>query len=227
MIDMNRKGPNCKPEYAKYFDHTKLYPDATTETIRSFCAQALEYGFAAVCVNPCHVKMAAELLKGSDVHTATVVGFPLGANTTAMKALETQEAVENGAQEVDMVINIGAVKDGNWDYVEKDISAVIKAAGGAAVKVIIETHALTDPEKVRVCRLAEKCGAKFVKTCSGFYGTGGATAEDVALMRKSVSEQVQVKASTGIRTREDADKLIAAGAVRFGSSAGPKIVDGE
>ena len=224
---MKEKGPNYRPEYAKYFDHTKLYADATTETIRTFCQQALEYHFAAVCVNPCHVKMVAELLKGSGVHTATVVGFPLGANTTNMKALETKEAVENGADEIDMVINIGAVKDGNWDYVEKDMQAVIDAAAPAAVKVIIETHALTDEEKVHACQLAEKCGAKFVKTCSGFFGTGGATVEDVALMRRSVSDKVQVKASTGIRTREDVDKLLAAGAVRFGSSAGPKVVDGD
>lgn len=224
---MKGKGPNYRPEYAKYFDHTKLHADATTETINRFCDEALEYQFAAVCVNPCHVKMVAERLKGSRVKTATVIGFPLGANTTNIKVLETKEAVENGAQEVDMVINIGAVKDGNWDYVEKDMAAVIEAAGAADVKVIIETHALTDEEKVRVCQLAEKCGAKFVKTCSGFYGTGGATVEDVALMRKSVSDKVLVKASTGIRTREDADKLIAAGAVRFGSSAGPKVVDGE
>ena len=225
---METKGPNYRPEYAKYFDHTKLYPDATVDVIRTFCEQALEYQFAAVCVNPCHVKLVSSLLKGSSVKTATVVGFPLGANTTTIKALETKEAVENGAQEIDMVINIGALKDGNWEYVEKDIQAVVDAAGEkAAVKVIIETHALTDPEKVRVCQLSEKCGAKFVKTCSGFYGTGGATVEDVALMRRSVSDKVQVKASTGIRTREDADKLIAAGAVRFGSSAGPKIVDGD
>lgn len=216
-----------RPEYAKYFDHTKLYADATTETIRTFARQGLEYGFAAVCVNPCHVKLVSEMLKGSGVHTATVIGFPLGANTTRIKALETEEAVANGADEVDMVINIGKAKDGDWDYVEKDIQAVVDAAGKAWVKVIIETHALTDEEKVRACQIAEKCGARFVKTCSGFYGTGGATVEDVALMRRSVSDQVQVKASTGIRTKEDCDRLIAAGAVRFGSSAGPKVVDGE
>lgn len=216
-----------RPEYAKYFDHTKLYPDATTETIRLFAQQALEYGFPAVCVNPCHVKMVADMLKGSDIHTATVIGFPLGANTTRIKVLETQEAVENGANEIDMVINIGKLKDGDWAYVEQDIQAVVDAAGEAWVKVIIETHALTDEEKVKVCQIAEKCGAKFVKTCSGFYGTGGATVEDVALMRRSVSEKVLVKASTGIRTKEDCDRLIAAGAVRFGSSAGPKVVDGE
>lgn len=221
------KGPNYDPSYAKYFDHTKLAPDATAQTISDFCSQALEYGFAAVCVNPCRVKLAAGLLRGSGVHTATVVGFPLGANTTAIKAAETAEAVENGADEVDMVINIGALKDGNWDYVRQDIQAVVDAAGSAAVKVIIETHALTDPEKVRVCKLAEQCGAKFVKTCSGFYGSGGATVEDVALMRASVDPGVQVKASTGVHSRADADRLIAAGATRFGTSYGPKIVDGE
>ncbi|HCC34225.1 MAG TPA: deoxyribose-phosphate aldolase [Ruminococcaceae bacterium] len=224
---MGEKGPNYKPEYAKYFDHTKLYPEATTETIREFCAQAREYGFAAVCVQPCHVKMVAELLKGSEVNTATVVGFPLGGNTTNSKVFETKEAVENGANEIDMVLNIGSVKDANWDYVEKDIQAVVDAASSAAVKVIIEARALTDDEKVKACQISEKCGAKFVKTCSGFYGTVGATVEDVALMRKSVSDKVQVKASMGIRTREDADKLIAAGAVRFGSSGGPKVVDGD
>lgn len=224
---MNPKGPNYDPSYAKYFDHTRLYADTTTQTIREFCATALEYGFAAVCVNPCHVKLVAQLLKGSGIHTATVVGFPLGANTTTIKAAETREAVENGADEIDMVINIGAVKDDNWEYVEKDIQAVIDAAGAAAVKVIIETHALTDEEKVRVCQLAEKCGAKFIKTCSGFFGTGGATVEDVALMRRSVSDNVLVKASTGIHSRADVDRFLAAGAVRFGTSYGPKIVDGE
>jgi deoxyribose-phosphate aldolase len=224
---MNEKGPNYKPEYAQYFDHTKLHADAPAELIRSFCDQALEYGFAAVIVNPCHVKMAADKLKGSKVHTGTVIGFPLGANTTNIKVLETKEAVENGAQEVDMVINIGAVKDKNWDYVEKDIQSVVDAAGDkAAVKVIIETHALTDDEKVRVSKIAEKCGAKFIKTCSGFYGTGGATVEDVALIRKTVGPNVLVKASTGIRTRGDVDKFLAAGAVRFGSSAGPVVVTG-
>ena len=171
--------------------------------------------------------MVADMLKGSDIHTATVIGFPLGANTTRIKVLETQEAVENGANEIDMVINIGKLKDGDWAYVEQDIQAVVDAAGEAWVKVIIETHALTDEEKVKVCQIAEKCGAKFVKTCSGFYGTGGATVEDVALMRRSVSEKVLVKASTGIRTKEACDRLIAAGAVRCGSSAGPKVVDGE
>ncbi len=224
---MVKKGPDYKPEYAKYFDHTKLYADATTQTIRDFCGQAKEYGFAAVCVQPCHIKMVAELLQGSGVHPCTVVGFPLGGNTTAMKAAETREAVENGAAEIDMVVNIGAVKDKNYDYVEKDILAVVEACGDKAIlKVIIETHALTDEEKVRVCQIAEKCGARYVKTCSGFFGTGGATVEDVALMRKAVGPNVGVKASTGIRTREDADKLIAAGAVRFGSSAGPAIVEG-
>jgi deoxyribose-phosphate aldolase len=171
--------------------------------------------------------MVADKLKGSKVHTGTVIGFPLGANTTNIKVLETKEAVENGAQEVDMVINIGAVKDKNWDYVEKDIQSAVDATGGkAAVKVIIETHALMDDEKVRVSKIAEKCGAKFIKTCSGFYGTGGATVEDVALIRKTVGPNVLVKASTGIRTREDVDKFIVAGAVRFGSSAGPVVVNG-
>lgn len=224
---MSSNKPNFDPSYAKYFDHTRLYADTTTQTIREFCATALEYHFAAVCVNPCHVKLVSTLLKDSGIHTATVVGFPLGANTTTIKAAETHEAVENGADEIDMVINIGALKDGNWEYVEKDIQAVVDAAGTAAVKVIIETHALTDDEKIRVCQVSEKCGAKFVKTCSGFYGTGGATLEDVALMRRSVSEKVQVKASTGIHSRADVDRFLAAGAVRFGTSYGPKIVDGE
>ena len=217
-----------KPEYAQYFDHTNLHPEATREDIVRFCEQAKHYGFPAVCVNPYRLKMVSELLEGSGVHPCTVVGFPLGANTTAMKVYETREAVENGAQEVDMVINIGAMKDKDYDFVEQDIKAVVEAASPkAAVKVIIETHALTDKEKVLACQMAERCGAKFVKTCSGFYGTGGATAEDVALMRKTVGPNVLVKASTGIRTREDADRLIAAGAVRFGSSAGPKVVEGK
>ncbi len=217
---------NFDASYAKYFDHTNLHPEATTEDIQRFCDQAKQYGFAAVCVNPYRVKMVAENLKGTNVNTCTVVGFPLGANSTASKVFETKEAVENGAQEVDMVINIGAMKDKNYAYVEEDIQAVVDAAKPAAVKVIIETHALTDEEIVLACQMAERCGAKFVKTCSGFFGTAGATVEHVALMRKTVGEGVQVKASTGIRTRAQADALIAAGAVRFGSSAGPVVVEG-
>jgi len=216
-----------KSEYAKYFDHTNLHPEATTEMIQLFCKQAIKYGFPAVCVNSYRVKMVAELLKGSAVHTCTVVGFPLGANTTTAKVFETREAVENGANEIDMVVNIGALKDKNYEYVEKDIRAVVEAAGDAWVKVIIETHALTDEEKILACQMAERCGAKFVKTCSGYFGTKGAIVEDVALMRKACSSDVQVKASTGIRTKEQCDALIAAGAVRLGSSAGPAVVEGK
>ena len=217
-----------RPEYAKYFDHTNLHPDATTEDIKRFCKEARMYKFASVCVNSCHVQMAAGLLAGSGVHTCTVVGFPLGANTTATKVFEAKEAVDNGADEIDMVINIGAVKDKNYDYVRQDIQAVVDAVKDkAAVKVIIETHALTQEEKIKVLKISEECGARFVKTCSGHFGTQGATVEDVALMRQTVGEEVLVKASTGIRTKEDCDKLIAAGAVRFGSSSGPAVVRGE
>jgi deoxyribose-phosphate aldolase len=211
-------------DYAKYMDHTVLKPETGRETVARFCDEARRYGFAAVCVNPCWIAFARERLQGSGVKVATVIGFPLGANTPATKAFEAKEAVALGADEVDMVINVGALKDRDDDLVARDIAGVVQAAGKAAVKVIIETSALTDEEKERACRVAARAGAAFVKTSTGF-GKGGATPEDVALMKRVVGPKVQVKASTGVKTREDADRLIAAGATRLGTSSGPAIVE--
>lgn len=212
--------------YAKYCDHTVLKPETTRKTVEQFCNEAKEYGFASVCVNPTHVRYVSELLKGSGVKTCAVIGFPLGANTPFVKGVEARDAIMNGAEEVDMVINIGALKDGNYDLVSQDIKAVVDAAAGQAiVKVIIETSALTDQEKIKACLLAKNAGADFVKTSTGF-GKGGATVEDVQLMKKTVGENVKVKASTGINSREDADKMLKAGAVRFGTSKGIAIVKG-
>ncbi|RME76879.1 MAG: deoxyribose-phosphate aldolase [Chloroflexi bacterium] len=212
------------PDIIRMIDHTLLKPEATTDQIRRLCGEAREYGFAAVCINPTHVELAAQLLEGSPVKVCTVVGFPLGATTTAVKVFETEQVTAAGATEVDMVINIGALKEGNADLVEQDIAAVVNAAhqNGAICKVIIETCLLTDEEKVLACRLSEKAGADFVKTSTGFAG-GGATAEDVALMRQTVGPAVQVKAAGGIRTLADAQKMVAAGATRLGASAGVSI----
>ncbi len=211
--------------YAKYMDHTVLKPETVKATLERFCDEALKYGFASVCVNPVNVKFVAERLKGSQVKTCSVVGFPLGASLSEVKAFETAKAVEDGAEEIDMVINVGALKDKDVDFVEKDIAAVVAAAAGRPVKVIIETCLLTDDEKVTVCKIAEKAGAAFVKTPTGF-GAGGATVEDVSLMRKTVGPNVQVKASTGVNNRRLCDAFIAAGATRMGTSKGMKIVDG-
>ncbi len=207
----------------KYIDHTVLKPDAQRQAVEKICAEAVEYDFASVCINPCNVALAKELLKGSDVKVCTVIGFPLGANTTAVKAFETQDAYKNGCDEFDMVINIGALKDGLFDYVKEDISAVVKAAQGKTVKVIIETALLTDDEKAKVTELACEAGAHFVKTCTGFSG-GGANTHDVELMKMHTSQGVKVKASAGIRNKEDAVALIKAGADRIGTSAGVAIV---
>jgi deoxyribose-phosphate aldolase len=212
-------------DYSKYIDHTVLKPETTKETVAKFCAEAKQYGFAAVCVSPSRVAYAKSLLAGSDVLVATVIGFPLGTSTPLVKAFECRDALANGADELDMVISIGAVKDKDYELVERDIRAVVEAADSAAVKVIIETSALTDEEKVKVCEIAGRCGATFVKTSTGF-GAGGATAADVALMKKAAGPGVQVKASTGVKTRADADALIAAGATRLGTSSGPAIVKG-
>jgi len=211
-------------EYAKYMDHTVLKPETVRETVARFCDEARRYRFAAVCLNPCWIAFAKERLQGSGVKVATVIGFPLGASTPATKAFEAKEAVALGADELDMVINIGALKDRDDDLVSRDVAGVVLAAGKAPVKVIIETSALTDEEKERACRIAARAGASFVKTSTGF-GKGGATPEDVALMKRVVGPGVQVKASTGVKTREDADRLIAAGATRLGTSSGPAIVD--
>jgi deoxyribose-phosphate aldolase len=210
--------------YASYMDHTVLKPETGRETVARFCDEARRYGFAAVCVNPCWVAFARERLLGTAVKVATVIGFPLGASTSLVKAFEARDAIAAGAHELDMVINVGALKDRQDDLVARDIRGVVEAAGGAPVKVIIETSALTDEEKERACRLAAQAGAAFVKTSTGF-GKGGATPEDVALMKRVVGPGVQVKASTGVKTLEDADRLIAAGATRLGTSSGPAIVE--
>ncbi|NSL50281.1 deoxyribose-phosphate aldolase [Calidifontibacillus erzurumensis] len=212
---------------AKMIDHTALKPETTKEQIVKLCNEAKEYGFFSVCVNPMWVQEASNLLNGTDVKVCTVIGFPLGANTPETKAFETKNAIDKGATEVDMVINIGALKDKNDDLVEQDIRAVVEAAHGKAlVKVIIETCLLTEEEKVRACKLAVKAGADFVKTSTGFSSLG-ATVEDVKLMRETVGEQVGVKASGGIRDREFALQLIEAGATRIGASASVAIVKSE
>ena len=208
----------------KMIDHTLLKPDATEEQIKKVCAEAKENGFMSVCVNPSRVKLVADELKGSDVRTCCVIGFPLGATLSAVKAYETMNAVSLGADEVDMVINIGAAKDGNWFLVESDIRAVVTAANGfALVKVIIETCLLTDEEKVRACECAMRAGADFVKTSTGF-STGGANVHDVELMRSVVGDKLGVKASGGVRTPEDAKAFIEAGANRLGTSNGVKLL---
>lgn len=213
--------------YAKYVDHTVLKIATTTATVKKFCDEAKEYNFASVCVNPCNIPYVVDQLRGTGIKACAVIGFPLGANTTFIKATETLEAVKNGAEEVDMVINVGRLKDKNYDYVLKDIKAVVDAAHPKAlVKVIIETCVLTDEEKVKVCQLAKEAGADFVKTSTGF-GDGGATAADVRLMKETVGEGVQVKASTGINSRQTCDEMIAAGAVRMGTSKGVFIVKDE
>lgn len=211
---------------ANIIDHTALKADTTKEQIIKLCEEAKEYGFFSVCVNPAWVKLAAEQLQGSNVKVCTVIGFPLGASTTETKAFETKDAIEKGADEVDMVINIGALKDKNDDLVERDIKAVVEAAHGKAlVKVIIETSIVTEEEKIRACKLAVKAGANFVKTSTGF-STGGATVEDIKLMRETVGPDIGVKASGGIRDREGALCMIEAGATRIGASAGIAIVKG-
>ncbi|NMA67738.1 MAG: deoxyribose-phosphate aldolase [Clostridiaceae bacterium] len=213
-----------KKELAKMIDHTLLKPDATKQQIKKICNEAREYGFASVCVNSCYAEFVSDELKGSDVKTCVVVGFPLGSMLTDIKAFETREAIKNGAQEIDMVINVGALKDQDYYYVEKDIKAVVDAAcGKAVVKVIIETCLLTDEEKVIACQLAQKAGAHFVKTSTGF-STGGATAKDVELMRKTVGNNMGVKASGGIRDYKKAVAMIEAGANRIGASSSVDIV---
>lgn len=220
-------GTNYDPSYAQYMDHTVLKPETQRSTVKKFCDEAREYKFASVCVNPTHVKYVAEQLAGTGVKTCCVVGFPLGANTPFVKAVEAMEAVKNGAEEVDMVINVGALKDKDYDLVFEDIKGIVDAAHPKAlVKVIIETCLLTDEEKVRACELAKRAGADFVKTSTGF-GSGGATVEDIRLMKSTVGESMMVKASTGINDRRVCDQMLNAGAVRMGTSKGIKIVMGE
>lgn len=213
-------------QLAKMIDHTLLRADATQSEMDKLTEEAKQYQFASVCVNPGWVSYAAEQLQGSGVDICTVIGFPLGASTSETKAFETTDAIAKGATEVDMVINISALKDGRDDYVEQDIRAVVQAAAGKAlVKVIIETCLLTDDEKVRACQAAVKAGADFVKTSTGF-STGGATPEDIALMRRTVGPDMGVKASGGVRSLEDMQKMIEAGATRIGASSGVKIMQG-
>ena len=214
-----------KKELAGMMDHTLLKAFATPEQIEKVCKEAIEIGAASVCVNPVNVPQAAKLLKGTGVKTCTVIGFPLGANTPAVKAFETKDAIANGAEEVDMVINVGALKSGNADAVYEDIKAVVDAANGTLTKVIIETCYLTDEEKVIACQMAAKAGANFVKTSTGF-GTGGATAHDVALMTKSIPATLKVKASGGMRTWDDVKPNLEAGADRLGVSASIAILEG-
>lgn len=219
--------PGMDRSYAKYMDHTVLKPDTVRSTVKRFCDEAREWQFASVCVNPTHVKYVASQLKGSGVKTCCVIGFPLGANTPFIKAAEAMETVKNGAEEVDMVINIGALKDKDYDLVYRDIKAVVDAAHPQAlVKVIIETCFLTDEEKVRACELAKQAEADFVKTSTGF-GPGGATVEDIRLMKRTVGDGMMVKASTGINDRRICDEMLNAGAVRMGTSKGIRIIMGE
>ena len=211
-------------ELNKYIDHTLLKPEATKEQITKLCEEARQYDFASVCVNTCYVPLAKQLLAGSDVKVCCVVGFPLGAMDTVSKTFEAKTAVENGAQEVDMVINIGALKDKDYDYVTKDIAAVVEASKPAIVKVIIEACLLTDEEKVEACKCSMNAKAEFVKTSTGF-STHGATPEDVALMKKTVGDVCKVKAAGGVRSYDDAMKMIEAGADRLGCSAGIKVME--
>jgi len=211
----------------KYIDHTLLKPEATQEDVDRICDEAVEFQFASVMINPSWVKHAAQRLKGSSVAVGTVVGFPLGAHTPEVKAMEARQALRDGATEVDMVINIGALKSGDYDLVQKDIARVADAARetGAVTKVILETALLTDEEKVIASRLARAAKADFVKTSTGF-SSAGATVFDVALMREAVGPDMGVKASGGIRTQEDMEDMIAAGATRIGASAGVSIMKG-
>ena len=211
--------------YAKYIDHTQLKPESTREQIDKIISEAKEYDFKSICVNPTHVEYSAEQLKGTDVLVCTVIGFPLGASTKEVKAFETKNAIENGAKEIDMVINIGALKDKRFNDVKEDIESVVTAANGKTVKVIIETVLLTDEEKVKACELAKEAGAHFVKTSTGFAG-GGATAEDVKLMKDTVGDALEVKASGGVSNLEDFNRMLEAGATRIGASAGVQIIQG-
>lgn len=209
---------------AKTIDHTLLKSAATWPDIEKLCQEARKYGFCSVCVNPFWVADAKKLLQGSDVKVCTVIGFPLGANTSAVKAYETADAIKNGADEIDMVINIGALRNREYDIVLQDMLAVRRACEGHTLKVIIETSQLTEEEKIKACELATQAQADFVKTSTGFVG-GGATAADVALMRRSVAPSMQVKASGGVRTRKDALAMLEAGATRIGASSGIAIVE--
>lgn len=210
----------------KFIDHTVLKPQTTEEEVLKICDEAIKYGFASVCVNPFYASIVKKALQGTNVKTCVVVGFPLGANSKEVKAFETKEVINMGAEEVDMVINIGALKDKKYNVVREDIEAVVHAAQGKAlVKVIIEACLLTDDEKVKACEISKTAGADFVKTSTGF-STGGATVEDIKLMRETVGTNMGVKASGGVRTKEDAEAVVGAGASRIGASASIAIVEG-
>ena len=210
--------------YNKMIDHTVLKADTPLETVKRICDEAMEYGFASVCINPCHVAYCADYLKDSDVNVCTVIGFPLGANTSATKAFETKDAIANGADEIDMVMNIGALKDKNYDLVRDDVKAVVDAANGTLVKVILETCLLTEEEIKKACELCVEAKADFVKTSTGF-STRGATIEDVKIMKAAVQGKAKVKAAGGVRTHEDMVKIVEAGADRIGTSAGCSLVE--
>ncbi len=216
------------PSVAKLIDHTLLKPDATPDQIAQLCYEARTYGFASVCVNPSYVKLCADLLKGTDLKVCTVIGFPLGASSSDVKVFETETALRDGATEIDMVINIGALKGRDFTVVARDIAGVVNLAhaAGALVKVIIETALLNEEEKITACLLAKEAGADYVKTSTGFSG-GGATVADIALMRRVVGPEMGVKASGGVKDYADAKSLVEAGATRIGASAGVKIVAGE
>jgi len=224
------------PPLARMIDHTALKPDTTQKQIQELCEEAARYCFASVCVNPCHVRVASELLAASPVAVCTVIGFPFGASATNVKALEAETAIRDGAVEVDMVMNVGMMKSGEYEYVENDIRAVVDASRSASalrpsgekavVKVILETALLSDEEKVIASVLAQNAGADFVKTSTGF-AKGGATASDIALMRRVVGPDMGVKASGGVRTKEDAELMIAHGATRIGASASVAILKGK
>ena len=211
---------------AKLIDHTLLKPEAASSQIRTLCEEAVRLGFASVCINPWYVPLAADLVRGSTVKVCTVVGFPLGATMPQVKVFETEQAIKNGADEIDMVINIGALKSGEDEAVESDICGVVDAShrGDAICKVILEAALLTGEEKIRACRAAKNADADYVKTSTGF-GPGGATIEDVSLMRSIVGPKMGIKAAGGIRTLEDLKKMLAAGATRIGSSSGVKILE--
>lgn len=213
-------------DLAKMIDHTLLKPEATPAQIETLCAEARQYGFASVCVNSCYAALCARLLRGSGVKVCVVIGFPLGAMSTAAKEFEARRAVQDGADELDMVQNVGMLRAGQDAYVRADIAAVVEAAGGRAVKVILETGLLTEEEKVRACRIAVEAGAAFVKTCTGF-SKGVAAAADVRLMRQTVGPETGVKASAGIRDYSTAMEMIEAGASRIGASAGVAILAGQ
>ena len=224
VVDVTFRAMNLAP----YIDHTLLKPDASPEQIEQLCREAAEHQFASACVPPCYVRLAAETLRDSGVAVCTVIGFPLGATTTEVKRLEAEQAIASGAVEIDMVINVGQLKSGNYDYVFNDVNKVVTAvkAHRNVCKVILETALLTDEEKVKACLICKKAGADFVKTSTGF-SKGGATVGDVALMKKVVGSAIGVKASGGIRSKEDAEAMIASGADRIGASASVKIVMGE